>query len=48
MVDRLYLTVVDHDFGADTFFPDYSSFKVVEREERNDFEFPYEFLTLDK
>ncbi len=27
--DRLYLTVVEGDFGADTFFPDYSEFKKV-------------------
>ena len=29
MVDRLYITVVEGDFGADTFFPDYSEFKKV-------------------
>ncbi len=28
-VDRIYLTVVEGDFDCDTFFPDYSSFKVV-------------------
>lgn len=27
VTDRLYLTVVEGDFGADTFFPDYSRFK---------------------
>lgn len=48
-VDRLYLTLVKGDYHADTFFPDYSAFtKVIEKEERNDGEIPYTFLTLEK
>lgn len=49
IIDRLYLTVVDHNFHADTFFPDYSAFsKVIEKEEKYDWEYPYAFLTLEK
>ena len=33
LVDRLYLTIAEGDYGADTFFPDYSEFKRVIREE---------------
>ena len=32
LVDRLYLTIIDGDFGADTFFPDYSGFKETNSE----------------
>lgn len=47
--NKLYLTLVDKDFEADTFFPeiDHSQWQLIEREdhgpdERNDF--PYYFL----
>lgn len=29
LVDKLYLTIVEGDFDADTFFPDYSDFKKI-------------------
>ena len=32
LVDRLYLTIVEGDYDADTFFPDYSGFKIVKEE----------------
>lgn len=32
-VDRLYLTIIDKTFDADTFFPDYSMFKKTVSEE---------------
>lgn len=43
LVDRLYLTLVDGDFEADTFFPDYSAFRLVESEpgESNGYKFRY-------
>ncbi|MBT3356632.1 dihydrofolate reductase [bacterium] len=45
--DKLYLTVVDDQPKADTFFPDYSEFKeIVRREEGDDNGFKYEFLEL--
>jgi dihydrofolate reductase len=47
--DRLYLTLVNGDFGAVTFFPDYSSFtKVIEEEDREEGDYNYKFLTLEK
>jgi dihydrofolate reductase len=49
VVDRLYLTVVKGDYGADTFFPDYSKFtKVIEKEEKEAEGYVYTFLTLEK
>lgn len=48
LVDMLYLTVVEGDYGADTFFPDYSMFKEVSREDKSDEDYKYSFLTLEK
>lgn len=50
-VDRLYLTLVDKEADADTFFPEYeSSFtkNVKEPEVHKTEEFKYTFLTLEK
>jgi len=48
-VDRIYLTVVKGDYGADTFFPDYSAFtKEVKREEHASDGYTYTFLDLEK
>ena len=48
-VDKLYLTIVEGDFGADTFFPDYSDFKkVVFEKEGQEGEYKYKFLELEK
>lgn len=49
IMDRLYLTLVDKEEDADTFFPDYSAFsKVIEQEEHTDWEYPYTFLTVER
>jgi len=49
LVDKLYLTVVEGDFGADTFFPDYSEFKKVIFEKEGESEgYKYKFLELKK
>jgi dihydrofolate reductase len=49
IVDRLYLTLVNGDFSADTFFPDYAQFtKVISKEDREDAGYKYKFLTLEK
>lgn len=50
LVDRLYLTIVKGDYGADTFFPEYKDlgFHEVKREEREADGFKYAFLILDK
>ncbi len=48
-VDRLYLTLVEGDYGADTFFPDYSEFKKVISEVDGQFEnLKYKFLDLER
>ncbi len=49
LVDRLYLTIVQGDYGADTFFPDYSAFtKVINKEEHESDGYIYTFLDLEK
>jgi dihydrofolate reductase len=49
LVDKLYLTIVEGDFGADTFFPDYSDFrKVVFEKKGGSGEYKYKFLELEK
>lgn len=49
LADKLYLTLVDASFDADTFFPDYSMFtKVIEKEDQESEEFKYTFLTLER
>ena len=48
-VDRIYLTKVEGDFNADTFFPDYSDFKKIIKEESGQFEnLKYKFLNLER
>lgn len=47
--DRLYLTVVEGNPEADTFFPDYSKFsKVVFEESKESEGYKYKFLILEK
>ncbi len=49
LVDKLYLTLVDGSFDADTFFPDYSEFKIVGFEESHEGkEYKYKFLELER
>lgn len=49
LVDKLYLTIVDASFDADTFFPDYSEFKkVIFEEDHDNGEYKYKFLELEK
>lgn len=49
LADKLYLTIVDGDFDADTFFPDYSQFKkvVFEKEGKSE-KYKYKFLELER
>ncbi len=48
-VERLYLTLVDGSFDADTFFPDYSQFKkVVSKEAHDNGEHKFTFVELEK
>lgn len=50
LADKLYLTIVEGDFKADTFFPDYSDFKkkVWESEQLEKAGFKYKFLDLER
>lgn len=43
LADRLYLTLVEGDFEADTFFPDYSDFEIIseEKEESSGYKYSY-------
>ncbi len=47
--DKLYLTIVEGKFDADTYFPDYTEFKtVINKEEKKDNKYKYTFLELVK
>lgn len=47
--DKLYLTLVDAEPEADTFFPDYSVFtKVISEENGEDNGYKYKFLELER
>ncbi|MBI2613230.1 MAG: dihydrofolate reductase [Candidatus Levybacteria bacterium] len=49
LADKLYLTLVDRTFDADTFFPDYSQFKkIVFEEEHDSGGCKYRFLELER
>lgn len=49
LVDRLYLTIVKGDYGADTFFPDYSQFTKVLRDEDHESDgYTFRFLDVEK
>lgn len=49
LADELYLTIIKGDFGADTFFPDYSDFthKIFE-EVREEGEYKFKFVGFRK
>lgn len=47
--DKLYLTIVNGDFEADTFFPDYSEFKkVIKTGSDSEGEYNFDFLELTR
>lgn len=48
LVDKLFLTIVEGDYGADTFFPEYPGFRVVKEEKREKDGFTYSFVDLEK
>lgn len=46
-IDKLYLTIVDADFEADTYFPEYGDFKTaVSDRKSHDEHYRYRFLEL--
>lgn len=48
LVDKLYVTKVQGDFQADTFFPDYSHFKLLKREEAQEGPYRFTFYVFEK
>lgn len=49
MADRLYLTIVEGNFEADTFFPDHAEFrKIISERIDSEGEFKFKFLELEK
>ena len=47
--DRLYLTIIDAEAPADTFFPNYSKFKkIIFEEKHTEGVPPYSFVVLEK
>ena len=46
LIDKMYLTIIEGDFGADTFFPEYSGFKEVSNEEFDNGKYKFKFLEL--
>lgn len=50
LADKLYLTLVDGEFEADTFFPDYAQFKrvIYQSEWMNSGSVKYQFLELKR
>lgn len=48
-LDRLYLTIIEGDYDADTFFPDYSTFThVIREEEGTQNGYTFRWITLEK
>lgn len=49
IADRLYITEVEGDYIADTYFPDYSQFnKVISRQKGEENGYKFEFIILEK
>ncbi|KKQ17887.1 MAG: Dihydrofolate reductase [Berkelbacteria bacterium GW2011_GWA1_36_9] len=49
LADRLYLTIVDKEKEADTFFPDYSEFnKIISEEKKESDGYKYKFVILER
>ncbi len=49
LADRLYLTVVKGNYGADTFFPEYSTYQTVIKKEQHESDgYIYTFLDLER
>lgn len=47
--DKLYLTIVEGEYSADTFFPDYSDFKKIVFDQTSESnEYKYRFLELER
>lgn len=49
VADKLYLTIVDGQYEADTFFPEYGNqFKIIRARKSSDKNYRYDFLELER
>ena len=48
LADKLYLTLVEGNFDADTYFPDYSNFDIITKERNTSGKYKYNFLELER
>jgi dihydrofolate reductase len=48
LADKLYLTIVEGKYKADTFFPDYSDFKIIKEERKESGGYKYRFVEFKK
>ena len=49
LADKLYLTVVEGNFGADTFFPPYEGFgRIVSQRDSSSGEYRFKFLEIER
>ena len=48
IADKLYLTLVHKEFEGDTFFPDYSDFKIISQKDSESEGLTYSFLELER
>lgn len=49
LADKLYLTIVEGDYQADTFFPDYSKFKKIISEQKEESAgYKYRYVQLER
>lgn len=44
--DKLYLTLVEGDYNADTFFPEYDDFHIISEEKKESEGYKYKFVEL--
>lgn len=48
LADKLYLTLVEGDYEADTYFPDYSDFVIISKKYNQSGKYKYHFLELER
>jgi dihydrofolate reductase len=48
LADKLYLTLVEGEYEADTFFPDYSNFKIVSERSEESNGYKYRYCELER
>lgn len=46
--EKLYLTIVEGKYQSDTFFPDYSDFKIVKEEKHNNDKYVFKFIEFTR